>query len=172
MRKSAQGVIVAALLTAAPLGYGCNRQPDVKDKVQHSLKEAKLDDVNVDYDKKDNVVHLKGQVDSTAKRQEAEQVAEAAVGTSGKVLNELTVTDVNDKSADNLDGSIRDQLAEAVDRDATLKGRDIKFDVNNGVVTVKGDVRSAAEKNRVAEIAKATPGVKDFANELEIKPKR
>ena len=55
-----------------------------------------------------------------------------------------------------------------VDRDTTLTDRDINFDVNNGVVTVKGRVRSAAEKNRVAELVKSAPGVKDFANGLEI----
>ena len=40
--------------------------------------------------------------------------------------------------------------------------------MNNGVVTVKGKVKSAAEKNRVAELVKSAPGVKDFANGLEI----
>ena len=88
------------------------------------------------------------------------------MGTSGKVLNELTVEDVNDKTADNLDGQIRDRLSEMVDRDQTLTDRDINFDVNNGVVTIKGDVRTAAEKNRVSELVKAAPGVKDFANGL------
>ena len=45
-----------------------------------------------------------------------------------------------------------------VDRDATLKDRDIDFDVNNGVVTVKGNVRTAAEKNRVGELVKSRAG--------------
>jgi osmotically-inducible protein OsmY len=40
------------------------------------------------------------------------------------------------------------------------------------VVTVKGTVRSQAEKNRVSEIVKNAPGVKDFANGLEIERKR
>jgi osmotically-inducible protein OsmY len=169
MKRLIQAAAVSALLIGVPLSYACNRGPDVKEQVQDSLKQANIDDVNVDYDKKENVVHLKGNVDSTAERQRAEQVATAAVGTSGKVLNELTVEDVNDTTADNLDGAIRDRLSEMVDRDATLKDRDIDFDVNNGVVTVKGNVRSAAEKNRVGELVKAAPGVKDFANGLEIK---
>ena len=56
---------------------------------------------------------------------------------------------MNESTADNFDGQIRDRLSEMVDRDATLKDRNIDFDVNNGVVTVKGKVKSAAEKNRV-----------------------
>ena len=169
-RRLIYAVAVSALLVGAPLSSACNRRPDVKEQVQNSLKQANIDDVNVDWDKKENVVHLKGNVDSSTERQRAEQVATAAVGTSGKVLNELTVEDVNDKTADNLDGQIRDRLSEMVDRDQTLTDRDINFDVNNGVVTIKGDVRTAAEKNRVSELVKAAPGVKDFANGLRSSP--
>ena len=46
--------------------------------------------------------------------------------------------------------------------------RDINFDVNNGVVTIKGQVHSDAEKQRVEELAKSAPGVKEVANGLEI----
>ena len=172
MTKGIHAVALSALLAAAPFGYACNRGPDVKDQVQQSLKQANIDDVNVDYDRNEKVVHLKGSVDSAAERQRAEDVATQAVGTSGTVLNELTVEDVNETTADNMDGQIRDRLSEAVDRDAALTDRNIDFDVNNGVVTVKGTVRSESEKNRVSEIVKSAPGVKDFANGLEIEPKR
>ena len=169
MKRLIHSAAIWALLVGAPLSYACNRAPDVKEQVQSSLKQANIDDVNVDWDKKENVVHLKGTVDSTAERQRAEEVATAAVGTSGKVLNELTIEDVNESTADNLDGQVRDRLSEMVDRDPTLKDRDINFDVNNGVVTVKGTVRTATEKKRVDQLVKAAPGVKDFANGLEIK---
>ena len=172
MTRGIQAAALSALLVAAPLSYGCNRGPDVKDEVQQSLKQANIDDVNVDYDRNEKVVHLKGSVDSAADRQRAEEVATQAVGTSGTVLNELTIEDVNETTADNMDGQIRDRLSEAVDRDTTLKDRNIDFDVNNGVVTAKGTVRSEAEKNRVGEIVKNAPGVKDFANGLEIERKR
>jgi hyperosmotically inducible protein len=172
MTRGIQAAALSALLVATPFSFGCNRTPDVKDEVQQSLKQANIDDVNVDYDKNEKVVHLKGSVDNAAERQRAEDVATQAVGTSGKVLNELTIEDVNETTADNMDGQIRDRLSEAVDRDTTLKDRSIDFDVNNGVVTVKGTVRSQAEKNRVSEIVKNAPGVKDFANGLEIERKR
>ena len=45
-----------------------------------------------------------------------------------------------------------------MDHDQVLRDRDIDFDVNNGVVTVKGEVRTAAEKTKVSEIVKAAPG--------------
>ena len=72
-----------------------------------------------------------------------------------------------------MDGKIRSDLNQMVDNNAmdASQDRDINFDVSNGMVTVKGDVRTAAEKMRVSEMIKAAPGVKDMANALEIKPK-
>ena len=58
-----------------------------------------------------------------------------------------------------------------IDNDATLRDRDISFDVVNGVVTVTGDVQTAAEKARVTELVREAPGVKDMANALTIKPR-
>ena len=54
--------------------------------------------------------------------------------------------------------------------DQVLRDRDIDFDVTNGVVTVKGEVRTVDEKTRVTELVRAAAGVKDMANALEVKP--
>jgi len=84
------------------------------------------------------------------------------------VLNELTVKGLNDTTAGELDGDIRKNLDKMIDNDPTLKQRDINFDVVNGMVTIKGDVRTADEKTRVGDMTKAAPGVKDVANGLQI----
>lgn len=172
MYKLIRTSAVAAVLAAAPLVQACNRQPDVKEHVDDSLKQAKIDNVNTDYDKQARVLHLKGKVQTSAERQRAEEVASAAVGTSGTVLNELTVEGVSDQTAGDYDGAIRDRLHEMIDNDATLKDRDVNFDVNNGVVTAKGEVRTAAEKEHVSTMVRSAPGVKDFANELVVKPRK
>jgi osmotically-inducible protein OsmY len=87
------------------------------------------------------------------------------------VLNEVTIRGVNDDTAGDLDGRIKNSLKKMIDADATLRDRDINFDVVNGVVTVKGEVQTAGEKARVTELVREAPGVKDMANALEIKPK-
>ena len=110
--------------------------------------------MNVDWDKDARVAHLKGTVDSARERERAAQVAETAVGTSGKVLNEVTVENVNEKTADDMDGRIRSELKDMIGRDQVLRDRDIDFDVNNGVVTVKGEVRTTAEKTKVSDMVK------------------
>jgi osmotically-inducible protein OsmY len=163
---SALALVLALAVT------GCNRSPNPEDQVSKALKDARLNDVKVDWDKDAHIAHLKGTVDQATDKQRAEDVAAAAVGTSGRVLNEVTVKGLNDKIADDMDGGIKSHLKDMISADTQLKNRDIDFDVNNGVVTVKGTVASAAEKNRVSQIVKEAPGVKDMANALEIKAKK
>jgi osmotically-inducible protein OsmY len=161
--------VTSAVLLSCGLAVGCGGGPDHEENVKKALTQANLEQVAVDVDDQENIVHLKGTVGSMSDRTRAEEVATAAVGTSGRVLNELTVEGLNAESADDLDGQITDALDRMVDNDPVLKERDINFDVANGVVTVKGEVRSAQEKNKVGDIVKAAPGVKDFANALEIR---
>jgi osmotically-inducible protein OsmY len=163
-----------AFMFAAALAVGAcsDNRPDPSESAERALEQANLADVDVDWDKDARIAHLKGTVDTPADRQRAEEVATAAVGTTGKVLNEVTVKGLNDKTADDLDGRIRSDLNRMVDEDQVLRDRDIDFDVANGVVTVKGNVRTAAEKQRVSEIVKAAPGVRDMANALELKPEK
>jgi osmotically-inducible protein OsmY len=160
---------VAAL--AGTLAIACQRGPDTEENVRKALDQANLHAVNIEVDAAANIVHLKGTVLSAGDRTRASEVAEAAVGTTGRVLNEVTVRGLNDETADDLDDEIGDTLDKTVDRDPVLKARDISFEVTNGMVAITGEVASAEEKSRVEQLAKAAPGVKDVANGLEIKAK-
>src|SRR5689334_9120807 len=161
--------ICLAVLMTASLG-ACNRGPDPKDQIERDLKSASMPDVNVDYDRSNKVVHLKAAVDNTAEKSRAEEIAQRAVGTTGRVANELTVKGVDDKTADDMDNAIRKELNAKVNNDKTLEDRSINFDVNNGVVTIKGEVRNDAEKAQVNQMAKSTENVRDVVNALEINP--
>jgi len=159
---------IYAAIAAASLGVACHRAPDTENTVRKALNQANMQQVDVKVDDDEHIVHLKGTVGSLAERSRAEEVAGAIVGTSGRVLNELTVKGLNDTTADDLDGDIRKHLDRMIDNDPTLKQRDINFEVTNGMVAIKGDVRNADEKNRVGEMTKAAPGVKEVANGLHI----
>jgi osmotically-inducible protein OsmY len=161
---------LAALAAAVWTGTGCHRGPDVEGNLRKALDQANMQEVAVKVDGESSIVHLKGTVGSMAVRSRAEEVADAVVGTSGRVLNELTVKGLNDTTADDLDSQIRKGLDRMIDTDPALKQRDINFDVANGMVAIKGDVRTVDEKNRVGEMTKAAPGVKDVANGLQINP--
>jgi osmotically-inducible protein OsmY len=160
--------VITIFVSIGALVGACHRGPDVKDRVSQQLKDERIEDVNVDYDRDTRIVHLKGTVDSAAEKQRAERVAERVVGTSGRVANELTVKHADEHTADDMDGAIRKQLNATVANDRALQDRDINFDVNNGIVTIKGHVRTTAEKQKVGEIARSAQNVKDVVNGLEI----
>jgi len=168
MRNVMRALTVAVLAAALPIAAACDRQPDVKDQVEQRLESANLSHVDVEWDNDARIAHLRGQVNSSDERQRAEEIATAAVGTSGTVLNELTVEGLNENTADNMDGQIRDRLSELIDKDPALQERNIDVDVNNGAVSVTGTVASETEKQRVTELVQSAPGVTDFANRLEI----
>ena len=162
----------AFCLTAALAAAGaCSSGPNPTDNVTKALRAASFNEVTVDWDRSARIAHLKGTVDRSTDRQRAEEVANAAIGQDGRVLNEITIKGLNEKTAGNLDAQIKDQLKDMAKNDPILRDRDLSFEVNNGVVTVKGDVQTADEKTKVTELVRAAPGVKDMANAVEIKPK-
>src|SRR5436190_11933449 len=115
---------VAVAFALALTAGACNNQsnaPDPSDRAKQALTDANIKDVNIDWDKDARVAHLKGTVDSAQERERAAQVAETAVGTSGKVLNELTVENVNERTADDMDGRIRTELKDMISRDQVLR---------------------------------------------------
>lgn len=170
MRLQSITTVFAVLAVAVTISSACGRENDPSNRVSDALKQANIDDVRANYDSDSKVVHLRGNVETTAERERAEEIAEKAVGTSGKVLNEVTVDNVDSRSANDNDGQIRNQLNDMVDRDPQLTDRSINFDVNNGAVEVKGMVASAGEKNKVTDMARSVAGVRDVANGLTVDP--
>ncbi len=51
----------------------------------------------------------------------------------------------------------------------SVNAHNIKIITRNGVVTLRGPVESEAEKNKLQDIARQTPGVMQVNNELEYK---
>ena len=167
IRQLLWSAFLAAMCVAA-----CERRPDTGEHVRKALGEARIDQVEVKVDDQANIVHLRGNVASMEERTRAQAVADAVVGTTGRVLNETTVKGLNEEDAGDLDRQIESALDRMIDRDSLLKQRDINFDVLNGMVTIKGEVRNADEKSRVGDLAKVAPGVKDIANGLAIHPEQ
>jgi osmotically-inducible protein OsmY len=147
----------------------CDRAPHTEDNVRKALEQADIDAVQVDVDDEANIVHLQGTVGKMADRTRANEIATAVVGTSGRVLNELTVEGLTNRGAGDFDGQITDALDKMIDNDPILRERDVNIEVANGMVAITGEVRTAGEKNKVEQLVKAAPGVKDVANGLQIR---
>jgi hyperosmotically inducible periplasmic protein len=164
-------LVVVALAASVAGVSACNRHDgtDVKQHVAQALDREKIDGVNIDWDKDAKVVHLKGTVDSDAKRARAEALATQAVGTSGKVANELTLKGTDARTADNLDGTLEDHIENLLKQDQSVRDRDIDVHVNNGVVTLKGDVPTEQDRQRITETVGRVPGVQNVVNSLQVK---
>ncbi|PXV55826.1 BON domain-containing protein [Dyella jiangningensis] len=74
----------------------------------------------------------------------------------------------NDKSDVKLAATIR----RAITKDSSLStyGHNVKVIVTDGAVTLRGPVHSAEEKTKIESIVRATAGVGQVTNELEVKP--
>ncbi len=159
-----------ALIVALGTAVGCNRNPDPTENVSKALRDANLDDVRFTWDEDARIAHLSGSVDTASDRTRAEDIAATAVGTSGKVLNDLTIESAVG-TLDSGDNQISRTLRQLMDDDPILKDRNIDFEIDHGVVTVTGEVRTPAERNKVTDLVRAVPAVKDVANALEIDSK-
>ena len=120
---------VATTIAVTALGAGaCNRENevDVKKNVETALERERLEGVDTDWDKDNRVLHLKGAVDSDQVRARAEAIATQAVGTSGKVANELTLRGATENSADNLDGTLEEHIENLINEDPLFRTHEIR----------------------------------------------
>lgn len=177
MRKSILAVIAAAALA---LGVsGCSKQkanaPSYKDAVEQSMKNAGFDDVKVDEDRDKGVITLNGKVKSEDEKATAEQDAKAAA--PGMVIADQISVEPQGMAGDakkiesNVDDGIEHDLKAAFVGNR-LEDQKIDYKVKNGVVTLTGNVDSAATRAQAEKIAASTPNVEQVVNELKIKARK
>ena len=128
----------------------------------------------------DGRVTLRGTVESAAEKQEAVRIARATDGVRN-VDDELRVTGDpsarptepnaprdRDAGGDLGDGWTTAKIQAKYFLDGDVKGHEINVTTNNGVVTLQGQVESAAEKRQAVALARSTDGVTDVRDELKI----
>jgi osmotically-inducible protein OsmY len=167
-------VLMLSIAIAITLTVACSdrqKAPDVTRDVRHALDQAGLNDVRVGQDRDKRVVTLTGNVKSDDEKARAESVAKSVAGDE-VVANEIGVRPKGDegtsrKVESDLDSGIDKNLS-AMLEEHRLKN-DVRYDVNNQVVTLKGDVRSQSQRSSVQKLAEQVPNVKQVVNELEVK---
>lgn len=170
-------LVLAAALPALALCLACNRQKTVndvgyKDQVQQGLEQADLKDVTVSEDKDKNTITLGGTVHSENARDNAGNIAHALGGTR-VVANEISVQPVGVESeakdiASNMDNAIKDNYKAVLIANG-LNKEHIRFDAKNGVLTLKGSVKSAPKRKEAEQLAQTVPNVQQVLNELDVK---
>ena len=168
-----------ALVPVLLIGLACQRASQTatsdgnsyKDSVKQALQQAELQDVTVDEDKDKNTITLGGKVHSENARQQAGEVAKAAAA-NRTIANEISVQPVGAESeskeiASDLDTSI-EKIYKATLTAHGLDKQHIRFDAKNGVLTLKGSVKTPTERNRAEQLAQATPNVRQVLNQIDV----
>lgn len=143
--------IVGSLL----LGAGCDQQSDKQEEAADKQEEA-----------------AEERQEAAEDREEATEVRSLAADNTGKNARDrddsaLTPGDQGGSEADrNITQEVRQGVMKAEGLSTTAQN--VKIITNDGVVTLRGPVKSAAEKSHVAQIAQAASGVKKLDNQLEV----
>ena len=147
------------------------KSPDVTASVRQSLDQAGLRDVSVSQDREKGVVTLTGNVKSDAEKSQAEMIASSNAPTQ-VVSNQIAVRPPGEEStAKKVESDTDKAIEKNVDAELVkLKlQHDVKYDVNKGVVTLKGSVNSPTKRATVEKVTKNVPNVQQVVNEIEVK---
>jgi hyperosmotically inducible protein len=101
---------------------------------------------------------------------------EAAVRDAGTAARQAGAT-ARDKTAQAADATVRAledgrltaKIKAKMALDDSVKALDLNIDTKDGVVTVKGEVRSQAERQRALALARETDGVSQVVDQLRIR---
>jgi osmotically-inducible protein OsmY len=142
---------------------------DIKRDVEIELRwdpDIKADDIAVSV--KDGVVTLAGFVRSYAQKWQAERDAKRIAGVVG-VANDIQVRlPVIDQRPD---PEIAREAVSAIKTQLPYSGDSIKVVVNDGWITLEGDVEWKYQKDRAEEVVRHVKGVKGVMNLITLKPR-
>ena len=148
-----------------------DKAPDVSSAVRQSLDQAGLKDVSVSQDRDKGVVTLGGHVSTEDAKGQAEAIAKTMA--AGQVVaNQVAVIP---PGAESDAKTINSDLDKGIDKNlhaalvASRFDSQVKYDVKNRVVVLKGDVDSQAKRAEVAKVAAAVPNVDQVVNEVQVK---
>lgn len=121
----------------------------------------------IDVDTDDGVVRLSGMVETENQRSEAIKLAANTEGVT-RVINDIELGDPTFE--DNVDDAlIATKVKAKIAADTDINTFNIDVDVQQGVVTLTGLVRTAEARDDAAEIASGVKGVKRVENRIEVK---
>ena len=165
-------VAIATLLLCIACSSNSRDNASYKDSVKKALEQAELTDVSVAEDRDKNTVTLTGTVHSDDARAKASDVAKAAAG-NRTVVNEVSVQPVGAESdaksiASNLDDAIEKNYKAALISNG-LEKQHINFKAKNGVLILKGSVKTVAQRQEAQSAAARVPNVQQVLNQINVK---
>jgi hyperosmotically inducible periplasmic protein len=164
--------VLPVVMAGAMMGCSdTNKSPDVADNIRRSLDQSGYKDVTVSQDRDKGVVTLSGTVATESDKAQVESIAKAGAG-SQVVADQVAVRPPgNESDAKTVDSDTDKAIEKNLDA-ALVKNKldkNVRYDVKNGVVTLKGDVASHGKRTQIEKVASGVPNVKQVVNELEVK---
>jgi osmotically-inducible protein OsmY len=141
---------------------------DIKRDVEDELRwDPDIDATDVAVAVKDGVVTLAGFVRSYRQRRRAEEDAKRVAGVVGVANNiEVRMPIIHRRP----DPDIAREAVESLQRDLPYSWENIKVVVENGWITLEGDVEWQYQRERAEEAVQNIRGVVGLVNKIEVKP--
>jgi osmotically-inducible protein OsmY len=155
--------LVASEVEVKVAASGQRTDAEIAHAIRSALKwNSVLEDEDVDVRVDDGLVYLQGKVDLRSRRDLIQNIVENLKGVTG-VCNFIKL---NPRPVDA--AQIQGKIAAAFRRSATLDSAAVRINAEGSKVSLKGMVRSWAEKKEAESIASAAPGVVTVDNEIEV----
>ena len=158
--------LITILALATPLALAAREinDPDITDAVEDELlfDPAVLLN-NIDVVTADGVVTLKGTTDNILARRRAARLAETVKGVRS-VINRIEVRAKKTRT----DSEIRRDVSEALLTDPAAESYEVDVAVNDGKVTLTGQVESWQERSLSEKIAAGVKGVRAIENKIDV----
>ncbi len=169
-------VFCGAAVMAAPSAFASELEDAVVTaRVETALTlNEQLNPFNIGTSTEDGVVTLSGTVNNDAQKDLAEEVAKGAKGVS-EVINTITVVDEPAPPREKRgwlqrieDSSVATAIRSRLLYHREFKGLRLGVKVHNNVATLTGITNSEAQRERIAQVASETRGVKQVVNALSV----
>ena len=169
LRLAAAALLLAGVAACSSTKPVATQVDDAAIKTQVLARLATNGQTNpfrLDVQVSEGVVHLAGTVDNAEEKRLAENEAKSVEGVA-RVINDIAIGDVSaGQMAD--DGTITAKVKAKLAASAEINPFNIDVATSQGVVSLVGRVKTAAQKAEAERIARETEGVRGVRNLLEV----
>jgi osmotically-inducible protein OsmY len=148
-------------------GVAMKSDSELRRDVERELEwEPSVDERRIGVSVVDAIVTLTGDVRSYGEKWRAERAVERVAGVKG-IANELEVKSASERS----DTDIAKAAVDALKWNVMVPSDDVKVKVQNGWITLTGDVRWDYQRRSAEKAVRDLPGVRGLTNLITIRPR-